>query len=268
MVAVAAFITDYGRLILEVAVISGGLAWLWRLLKPSPGARRLVEVIVLIAFFMLVAHRLDLTILRTLLGLLIIGLLIVFQQELRHAFVTVLGDKLFKRREDTDEMVETLTEAATNLAHKRIGAIIALERGMDLTQHATNGKLLGAVLSPELLHCIFFPKTALHDGGVILRNGRVEAAGCVFPISQRELNDRSLGLRHRAALGLTESTDAVAVVVSEESGLISLAYKGQLEKGLSPEQLTARLKELLGKPVREEGGRRDSVGSMTSRLEA
>jgi diadenylate cyclase len=269
MEAVVEFISRNGKLILEVLIISVGLALLRRVLPRAGGAKRLVEVIMAISAVMMLAHWLEMPILRTLLGLLAISLVVVFQPELRHAFVSLLGEKLFKPAENPSQLVSLLQEAATHLSHIRCGALIALERGMDLEQFAETGSELDAMFNPPLVYTIFHDKTALHDGGMILKEGRIQAAGCLFPVSQRELADRSLGLRHRAAIGITEQTDAIAVIVSEETGNISLAHSGQLEQALGPDRLAKRLNELLSAPTAKGSARpQENVGAVTTRLQA
>jgi len=101
------------------------------------------------------------------------------------------------------------------------------------------------VISVELITTIFHPKTSLHDGGVIIDQGRIAAAGCVFPVSQKDVQDRAIGLRHRAGMGVTEETDAIALVVSEETGALSLCYQGRLEHDLEPDELRRRINEIL-----------------------
>jgi diadenylate cyclase len=123
--------------------------------------------------------------------------------------------------------------------------LFALKRGIDLKQFVETGVEVDAVMSVELITTIFHPKTALHDGGMIIDQGRIQAAGCVFPVSQREVRDRAIGLRHRAAMGVTEETDAIALIVSEESGALSIAYRGRLEHDMEPEELRNRLNEIL-----------------------
>ncbi len=108
------------------------------------------------------------------------------------------------------------------------------------------GVVLDAAFSKELLLTVFHPKTALHDGGLMLAKERVRAAGCVFPVSQRELLDRSIGLRHRAGIGISEETDALAIVVSEETGNVSICHRGKMEQDLDGTQLKERLEEILG----------------------
>jgi diadenylate cyclase len=268
MEAVVEFMQKHGRLILEVLIISGGLAVLRRVLNRAGGAKRLLEVIMGIAVLMLIAHLQDMTVLRTLLGFLIVALLLIFQPELRHAFVSLLGEKLFKPAENSKELISLLQECAVHLSHKHCGALIALERAIDLEQYAQTGSELDAMFNPQLVYTVFHHKTALHDGGMILKDGRIQAAGCLFPVSQRELADRSLGLRHRAAIGITEQTDAIAVIVSEETGHISIAHGGKLEQALGAEKLKTRLEELLTNRTTDTPKLRENVGGVTSRLQA
>jgi diadenylate cyclase len=174
-----------------------------------------------------------------------ITLIVVFQPELRRT-VSELGSRGFLFfTENRKEFIEQLEEVVKLLSAKRFGALIALERGIDLRSHLETGVTIEAKFSNELLLTIFHPRTALHDGGMILRDGKVRGAACVFPVSQRELLDRSIGLRHRAGIGITEESDAIAVVVSEETGDISICHSGKLERGLSKEEFHKRLVELL-----------------------
>lgn len=174
-----------------------------------------------------------------------ITLIVVFQPELRRT-VSEIGSRGFLFfTENRKEFIEQLEEAVKLLSAKRFGALIALERGIDLRSHLETGVTIEARFSNELLLTIFHPRTALHDGGMILRDGKVRGAACVFPVSQRELPDRSIGLRHRAGIGITEESDAIAVVVSEETGDISICHSGKLERGLSREEFHRRLVELL-----------------------
>jgi len=133
------------------------------------------------------------------------------------------------------------------LSGRRTGALIALERGIDLKQYLETGTEMDCVMSLELVSTIFYSGTTLHDGGMVIRvaDERISGAGCVFPLNQRELGDQSIGLRHRAAMGITEESDAIALVVSEETGAISIAVGGKLERDLGEEELKVRLKELL-----------------------
>jgi len=174
-----------------------------------------------------------------------VTLIVVFQPELRRT-VSEIGSRGFLFfSENQREFIEQLEEAVALLSAKRFGALIALERGIDLRSHLETGVTIEARFSHELLLTIFHPRTALHDGGMILRDGKIRGAACVFPVSQRELPDRSIGLRHRAGIGITEESDAIAVVVSEETGHISLCHSGRLERDLGKEAFHRRLVELL-----------------------
>src|SRR5438067_189180 len=170
---------------------------------------------------------------------------VIFQPELRRALAELGGHPIFSLTSEKREMIHDLAEAVTQLASKQFGALIAIERDTSIRVYEETGVQLEADFSVELLLTIFHPKTALHDGGVIVRNGRVAAAACIFPVSQRETLDRSLGLRHRAGLGLTEESDAVAIVVSEETGGISICHRRRIERDFTPETFRKRIGEIL-----------------------
>ena len=132
------------------------------------------------------------------------------------------------------------------MSKRKIGALIAIEREIqtkDIQENA--GTKIDAIVSPELLTTIFFPRTPLHDGGVIISGKKIATAGCLFPLSQKPKLSKSLGTRHRAAIGITEETDAIVVVVSEETGSISIAYNGRLRRGFTPERLHRVLSSML-----------------------
>lgn len=176
----------------------------------------------------------------------VIAILIVFQPELRSALAR-LGRtpvlKFFVKVEES-EVIGEVVRAAAQLSEEKRGAIIAIQREVGLMEYVESGKSIHAAVSAELLTTIFAPYTALHDGAVIIDGDNIVAASCILPLTQFPVYDASIGTRHRAAIGLSEETDAVVVVVSEETGNISLAVGGRLEKNLSPEQLTQRLQAL------------------------
>jgi diadenylate cyclase len=132
--------------------------------------------------------------------------------------------------------LEKFSDSVINLSKKRIGALFAIQRDVSLKEQLDTGVVLDARFTPELALSVFFPKSPLHDGGMILADERVAGAACVFPVTEREMQDRSTGLRHRAALGLSERTDAVCVVVSEETGGISICDNGVLQRNLTEQQ--------------------------------
>ncbi|MDR2356969.1 MAG: diadenylate cyclase CdaA [Oscillospiraceae bacterium] len=184
----------------------------------------------------------------------IIILIILFQPELRK-FLEQVGssnlNRLVKRRVKTELVgacIEVTVAACSDMSGTRTGALIVFERDIGLTDYAVTGTRIDSMLTPELLRSIFFPKTPLHDGAVIVRNCRVEAAGCMLPMSRNTGIGRELGMRHRAALGISERSDAVAVVVSEETGCISMATDGVLKRDLPPPALEKMLVEELMRP--------------------
>jgi uncharacterized protein (TIGR00159 family) len=187
-------------------------------------------------------------ILQSLLGVWVLMMVIIFQPELRRALVS-FGQRNFLRvfsRGEEAHMIDELARSAVSLASKRTGAIIVLERETKLDSYVEPGINLDAVISRRLLESIFFPYSPLHDGAVIVNDGRIVAASCFLPLSLSPEVSRDLGTRHRAAIGITEETDAVAVVVSEETGTISLAYGGKIERDLDALAVRKRLGEILG----------------------
>ena len=180
--------------------------------------------------------------------LLPIALLVIFQPELRRIFAEIggRGGRGGTRPEDAANVVTQLAKAVTSLAGQRIGAIIAIEKDENLDPFAIGGRPLGAPVVAELLDTIFYPGTTLHDGGVIVRGGTIAYAGCIFPLGAVDERRRAFGTRHRAAIGLTERTDAVVLVVSEETGLISVAYRGDLVRGLGENSLVRILRSCVG----------------------
>lgn len=183
------------------------------------------------------------------------ALIVVFQPELRNALAQLGRSRvwrLFSKMEASEVAVE-IAEAADRLSRAKIGAIVAIEQEVGLGEYSeNNGTRLQADVSSELLTTIFTPYSPLHDGAVIIRGDQIVAAGCILPLTQYPVEDRSLGTRHRAALGLSEETDAYVVVVSEETSQISLAHRGHLERDLSPDELRARL-ERVGTGEEDEG---------------
>ena len=172
------------------------------------------------------------------------ALIVVFQQELRTALARLGRTRLFRlfAGHEKEEVFEAIVDAADRLARAKIGGIIAIQREVDLSSHVDNGTALDATISPELLTAVFSPYSPLHDGAVIVRQDRVaSAAAVILRLSQSPLIDRTMGTRHRAAIGLSEETDALVVVISEETGQISLAHRGLLTRDLRPEELRERL---------------------------
>src|SRR3982751_6669943 len=172
----------------------------------------------------------------------------IFQSDIRRAlahFGQAPFFRYFNRQEAADETIEEVVVASTMLAQQKTGAIFAIEREIGLRNYIESGIPLDATLTYDLLVTIFKPGSPLHDGAVILQEGRVAAAACFLPLTVNPRLSRELGTRHRAAIGLTEESDAAAVIVSEETGLISVSLAGEIERGLTPDDLRARLRTLV-----------------------
>ncbi len=174
--------------------------------------------------------------------------IVLFQSDIRRA-LSHLGRAPFFRylagTKESDETLEEVLTAAGLLAKGRVGALIVLEREIGLRNYVESGIPLDAAVSYDLLTTIFTPGAPMHDGAVIIQENRVAAAACFLPLTVSPTFDRELGTRHRAAIGVTEESDAIAVVVSEERGEISVAVDGRIERGLTAERLRARLHELV-----------------------
>ncbi len=175
------------------------------------------------------------------------GILVIFQPELRKMLAELGNLPLFYTASEQRENIEVIIQTVERLSEVKIGALIAVEQAIQLREVVESGIVVDCEATPEMLETIFFPNNAIHDGGVILRGDRIAYAACIFPLTQRQDLNKSLGTRHRAAIGLSEESDAPVVVVSEESGAISHAYKGQLVRAVSQEELRAFLTSILVK---------------------
>jgi diadenylate cyclase len=181
----------------------------------------------------------------------VLALIVLFQPELRRTLAQAGRSRLLQRvvgqgSAERRQLLQEVVRAVDALAAKRIGALIAVERQVGLRAYAELGVPMEAVVSAELLGSLFQPGSPLHDGAALVQGDRITAAGCFLPLSRNLGLSRTLGTRHRAAVGLSEETDAVVVVVSEETGVISLTVDGVIERGLDPERLQERLVTLLG----------------------
>jgi len=185
---------------------------------------------------------------RNMAGYIVFAVIVLFQSDIRRALAH-LGRapffRYFAKVESAEESIEELVVAASMLSTHRIGAIVAIERQIGLRNYIEGGIPLDAVLTYDLIVSIFQTSSPLHDGAVIVQNDRVAAAACFLPLTVNPRLAKELGSRHRAAIGLTEENDAIAIVVSEETGIISIVSDGQIERGLSVDALKARLRSLV-----------------------
>ena len=202
-------------------------------------------------------------VIRNLATYVVFAIIVLFQSDIRRAlahFGRAPFFRYFERASSADETIEELVVAVTTLATRRIGAIIAIERQIGLRNYIEGGIPLDAMVTYDLMASIFQPASPLHDGAAIIQGDRIAAAACFLPLSVNPRVSRDLGTRHRAALGLTEENDAVAVVVSEETGNISLVIAGDIERALSADALRIRLRSLLG--ARRRAARAEARGSL------
>ncbi len=239
------FQPGWGDLV-EILIVAFLLYRLLLLLQRTRAMQMLLGAFILVGVYFL-ARILDFALIRYLLENLFqygaIAALVVFQPELRSALARLGRSRFFRylRSMEEGKEAEELVEAVTELARLKRGAIIAVQGEVGLDEYAETGSPVDAPVSAEMLKTIFTPYTPLHDGAVIIRGGRIVTAGAILPLTQLPVHDKSLGTRHRAALGLSEETDATVVVVSEETSRISVARGGRLEVGVDE----ARLREIL-----------------------
>jgi len=248
------FLKNNWRPALEILILAVGIYFTTRFVRGTRGWPVVVGFAVLLLALALVTLVLDLTVLRWMLinatGFIVLGALVVFQPELRRLLGQLGNLPLFVTAHEQRENIEVVIQTCERLADVRIGALIAIEQSIQLQEAVESGIPVDCEATPEMLEAIFFPNNAIHDGGVILKGDRITHAACIFPLTQRQDFHKSLGTRHRAAIGLSEETDAAVVVVSEETGAISYAYKGQLVRGVTAETLRAFLTSLLVRPVK------------------
>jgi diadenylate cyclase len=234
---------------IEILLLAVTIYYGYLYFRGTRGAKVFTGLAILFIFLTLVSQILNLTViswlLRSLTAFVAVALVVIFQPELRRALAELGSNHFFSSARQNRETIDIVADAVFELANKQLGALIAIERDTGIRSFAESGVNLDCEISQELLLTIFFPKTPLHDGGIIIRDDRIIAAACIFPVSQREDLDRTLGLRHRAGLGITEESDAIAIVVSEETGTISICHRGKIERGFKPGHLEKRLAELL-----------------------
>lgn len=246
------------------------------LIRGTRAVQILIGILVLVGLLG-VATLFHLTLLGTILRLLLVGaavtIPIVFQPELRRALEQIGRGGLFRMEgpqgesgRAEDETIVALARTAFALGRARLGALMVLEQQSGLKEYCESGSLLHANISEELLLTIFAPSSPLHDGAVIIRQGRLEAAACFLPLSEESRAKNRLGTRHRAALGLTEQTDAVVLVVSEQSGAITIARAGLLSRPVDDEQRLIKMLLAVTRPPRRGRRRTDVIGHLRSRL--
>jgi diadenylate cyclase len=252
------FFIQHWRDGIEILFLATCIYQIYRAFRSTRGAQILVGLGTILVVLTLVSTAFKFEVIQWIItraaAVLAFALIVIFQPELRTGLARLGSNRLFSlyssRRHD---FLERFADSVVNLSKKRIGALFAIQRDVSLKEQLDTGVLLDARFSPELATAVFFPKAPLHDGGMIIADDRVAGAACVFPVTDREMKDRSTGLRHRAAIGLTERTDAIAVVVSEETGAISICENGTLQRNLTEKQFREKIAEIFfaGKPSHE-----------------
>lgn len=248
-------VVNFLRAVFEILVLWLLFYQLYRAFKDSRGAAILGGLVVTVLLGGIVLELAHASVLKQIAGA-IVGpgtiLVVLFQPELRTALAKLGSHRImgrimgkFWKQEENQDFVTRVIESVSYLVSKRYGALIAICRNNKLAEYTKTGTILDANYSRELIGSIFMPKTLLHDGAVIVDNERIVSAASILPVSNRELKDRSMGLRHRAGIGLAEASDAVVIIVSEETGAVSLAVGNMVQRDISLELLAQRLANLL-----------------------
>ncbi len=245
-------IMPHWKVILELAILWYAI-YMFLLFVKGTRTEQLLKGLVVIGLIFVISQQLELHAISWMLAKLfpisVIALVVIFQPELRRALAR-LG-QLGIHQEDI-AVIDEVAKAATNLSRQKIGALIAIEREVGLKSYVESGVPIDAKVTSYLLITALIPESPLHDGALIIQRGRLVAAGCVLPLPQDDRAlPKSLGMRHRAAVGLSEETDAVCIVVSEETGAISVANAGRLTRDLGEEELAKYLKNIFYKPPKE-----------------
>jgi diadenylate cyclase len=242
-------IGDVLRPAAEILILAVAIYFAFSFVRGTRGAPVVTGFLVLLVSLSLLSYLLQLEVLSSLLryffGFLAIAVLIIFQPELRRILAELGTHPFTSNLREQRENIEVIIEAVSRMAEAKIGALIAIEQGISLHEATESGIVVNCEATPEMLETIFFPNNAIHDGGVVIKGDRIAYAACIFPLTQRQDLNKSLGTRHRAAIGLTEETDAIVIAVSEETGMVSHAHKGQMVRGVSEEALRAFLTSLL-----------------------
>ena len=234
---------------MEILILWVFIYQFYRTFRATRGARILVGLAMIFVALTLASQLLQLEVMQFIITRVAVvaalALLIIFQPELRMALARLGSSRLWSFNiTQQEEFLSSVADAVWQLSKKRYGALFAIERSIGLKDQIETGVEINGDLSSELALTIFHPKTALHDGGVVLSGERIVAASCVFSVSQTEIGDRSMGLRHRAAIGLTEESDAVSIVVSEETGAVSICVDGRIERNMDEDGFRDRLEEI------------------------
>ena len=243
------FFRDVMKPAVEIGMLAVGIYYVLNFVRGTRGAAVFSGFLVVALTLLALTTFLKLEVLRWILGtfttIIAFAIIVLFQPEIRRMLAQVGSLQVFNPIQDQRENIEVIIQTVERLAEVKIGALIAIEQNVQLVDLVESSVPIDTVATPEMFETIFFPNNAIHDGGVVMKGNRIGHAACIFPLTQRQDLSKSLGTRHRAAIGLSEESDAVIVVVSEETGMISCAHHGHLSRGLTLESLRAYLTSAL-----------------------
>jgi diadenylate cyclase len=250
-------ILNLWRPALEILILTVLIYFAFKFVRGTRGWPVVIGFVVILLALTAVTTLLNLQVLRWILGsasvFIALGALVIFQPEMRRMLAELGNLPLFASNSDQRESIEIIIDTCVRLADVKIGALIAVEQSIQLAEVVESSVKVDCEATVEMLETIFFPNNAIHDGGVVIKGDRILCAAAIFPLTQRTDLSKSIGTRHRAAIGLSEETDAVIVVVSEENGMISYAYKGQLVRGVTPEELRSFMSSIILRPTKTSG---------------
>jgi diadenylate cyclase len=234
--------------VIDIVVVAMLIYWLLVFIKGTRAVQMLTGLALLLLAFV-ISDKLEFLTLRWLLSSflssIILVIIILFQSDIRRVLTQVGKGTFFRGSQERLQLIEEVSRAVISLASKHIGALVVFERSTGLNEHAETGTAVDARVSRDLLISLFYSSSPLHDGAVLIQKGRISAAGCFLPLTSNPLVDKSYGSRHRAAIGLTEESDAVVVLVSEEKGNVSVVESGFVGPSLDKAALDVRLRELM-----------------------
>lgn len=253
-------LNDFGiKDIIDIILVAIVMYQLYRIVSKSGTGAIFNGVLAFMILWILVSQVLQMRLMGIILDKFVdiglIVLIIIFQDEIRRFLMTLGSNRTFRflsrlfsskeKKELSDPVITSLVLACMNMAKTYTGALIVIEQEIKLGHYSETGEVLDADISTRLIENIFFKNTPLHDGAMIISGNRIKAAGCILPISQNQDIPKSFGLRHRAALGISQETDAKAIIISEERGKISFVSDGQIQANISPEKLQELLTETI-----------------------
>lgn len=264
------YVVVFCRVALEIGLLTVVIYSILYFLRGTRAAPVLAGITIVMFLTWLVSNSMGLEVVEWLLlklwTLLAVSVLVIFQPEIRRALAETGSQFTLNHAQTRNvrEVIDILLDSTYFLAERRLGALIILQQKIGMRAVAETGTIINAPLTRELLTTFFFPNTPLHDGGVVVKNNVIVAAGCILPLTQDPDMSKSLGTRHRAGVGVTEETDGVAIIVSEETGAVSLAHKGRLLRGVSRQRLERHLINFLARD--RAGGDRRQISYWMSLL--